>query len=465
MGRRASGSQNSLVAGATTVLVAIVAVLLAYNANAGLPFVPVYELNAELPDAANLVKGAEVRAGGTRVGQVSKIEPVPHSDRAPTARVTLALDKSLEPLRTTSKVVVRSRSALGLKYVELAPGATGDDLPAGSKLAIRQASPRPVELDQVLDTFDERTREGARRTLDGLGSGLAGRGADLNTAIAALPPLLSDLEPVAANLSDPGTRIDRLVSALGRTTDELAPVSEAQARLFVNLDTTFGALADVARPSLQQTISKTPPALATGTSEFPRWRPFLGNAQGLFRELKPGLAALRSSAPALADAVDAGPLALRRTSKLSPRLADVFDALAEFSEEPLVPIGLRRLAQTVRILRPTVSFLTPAQTRCNYVSLWFRNVSSLLSEGDANGTWQRFIIIAAPTGPNSEGGPSSQPADGPGVDNHLHSNPYPNTAAPGQPRECEAGNEPFRKGTTTIGNVAGRQSATTEGKP
>jgi virulence factor Mce-like protein len=252
MGRRASGSQNSLVAGATTVLVAIVAVLLAYNANAGLPFVPVYELNAELPDAANLVTGAEVRAGGTRVGQVSKIEPVPHSDRAPTARVTLALDKSLEPLRTSSKVVVRSRSALGLKYVELAAGATGHDLPAGSKLEIRQASPRPVELDQVLDTFDERTREGARRTLDGLGSGLAGRGAGLNSAIAALPPLLSDLEPVAANLSDRETRIDRLVSALGTTTDELAPVSEVQARMFVNLDTTFAALAEVARPSLQQ---------------------------------------------------------------------------------------------------------------------------------------------------------------------------------------------------------------------
>ena len=112
-----------------------------------------------------------------------------------------------------------------------------------------------------------------------------------------------------------------------------------------------------------------------------------------------------------------------------------------------------------------MSFLTPAQTRCNYVSLWFRNTSSLLSEGDANGTWQRFIIIASPTGPNSEGGPSSRPADGPGADNHLHSNPYPNTAAPGQPLECEAGNETFRKGATTVGNVPGRQSATTEEKP
>ena len=58
-------------------------------------------------------------------------------------------------------------------------------------------------------------------------------------------------------------------------------------------------------------------------------------------------------------------------------------------------------------------------------------------------------LIATPQGPNNEGGPSSAPANGgvPGKqDNYLHSNPYPNTASPGQPKECEAGNEPFLVG-------------------
>ena len=83
--------------------------------------------------------------------------------------------------------------------------------------------------------------------------------------------------------------------------------------------------------------------------------------------------------------------------------------------------------------------------------------------GRRDGTWQRFIIIATPQGPNNEGGPSSAPANGPTVDNHLHSNPYPNTASPGQPKECEAGNEPFRAGRKVIGNVPGKQPAATEG--
>ena len=58
--------------------------------------------------------------------------------------------------------------------------------------------------------------------------------------------------------------------------------------------------------------------------------------------------------------------------------------------------------------------------------------------------------------------PSSGPANGPGS-NYLHTNPYPNTAAPGQPRECEAGNEPFLQNRMVTSNVPGTQQARTEG--
>jgi hypothetical protein len=152
-------------------------------------------------------------------------------------------------------------------------------------------------------------------------------------------------------------------------------------------------------------------------------------------------------------------------------LADVFDALADFSEDPLVRRGIDQLTRLSSSLRPTLRFLTPAQTTCNYVTLWFRNAASLLSDGDANGTWQRFQIVAQPAddlnaapGPNNEGGPSSAPADGPGRANRLHFNPYPNTAAPNQERECEAGNERFAAGQTVIGNPSGNQGTRTSGQ-
>jgi hypothetical protein len=43
--------------GAVTVLILIVAVFLAYNANSGLPFVPTYRISAEVPNAAAMTKG------------------------------------------------------------------------------------------------------------------------------------------------------------------------------------------------------------------------------------------------------------------------------------------------------------------------------------------------------------------------------------------------------------------------
>ncbi len=73
--RQPSVASKPVFIGAVTTLVVIAAVLLAYQANQGLPFVPTFELKVDTPDAARLVVGNEVREGGFRVGQVAKIEP------------------------------------------------------------------------------------------------------------------------------------------------------------------------------------------------------------------------------------------------------------------------------------------------------------------------------------------------------------------------------------------------------
>lgn len=457
---------SPVLVGAITLLVAVVAVFLSYNANSGLPFVPSYDLKAEFDNSANLVVGNDVRIGGQRVGAVSDITPVPGEDgRPPTAEVALKLDKQVEPLPVDSTMIIRPRSALGLKYVEIDPGESEQGFVAGDTIPARQARPEPVEIDEVFNTFDVTTRRGSQRSLDALGTALAGRGNDINEAIEDLGPLLTHLEPVARNLADPDTQLARFFQALADAAGEAAPVAETQAQLFVNLDTTFSALAAVARPYIQDSISRSPAAEDAGIEGFPRQRPFLRNSAALFRELRPGVEVLPATAPVLADALEIGTETLARTPPFNAQLEDVFLALDEFANDPLVPRGIVRLDESVEALREPLAFIAPAQTVCNYATLWFRNVSSLLSVGDANGTWQRFIILGTPQGPNNEGGPSSAPANGGGPDpeaNYLHQNPYPNTAAPGQTRECEAGNEVFKVGQQSIGNVPGNQGTETD---
>jgi virulence factor Mce-like protein len=469
----ASLAASPVLVGAVTVLVTIVAVFLSYNANTGLPFVPTYDLKANLPNGAQLVKGFEVRIGGARVGQVSKIEPRRRADGSTYAQITMKLDKEIEPLKANTTLLVRPRSAIGLKYVELTPGRGRKDLDSGAVIPVKQARPAVVELDDLFNMFDDKARVGSRNSLNGYGGGLAGRGGDLNRAIVALGPLLRDLEPVAANLAARETRLGRLFRALGKAASEAAPVAETQAQLFVNLDTTFTALASIARPYLQESISEGPPSEELAIREFPFQGKFLANNAAFFRELRPGVATLPHSAPILADAFEAGTRTLPKTIPMNAQLADVFESLADFSEDPLVRTGVQQLTRLSSSLKPTLAFLTPVQATCNYATLFFRNAASVLSDGDANGTWQRFIILPSPSslegavGPNNEIGPAAAPANGPLEDNHLHTNPYPNTASPGQTRECEAGNEHYRDtaGQTTIGNQPGNQGTKTEGQP
>jgi virulence factor Mce-like protein len=462
--RRASPSiaANPVLIGAATTLVVLVAVFLAYNANNGLPFVPTYTLTADVPSAANLVPGNEIRIGGTRVGVVEEITPKRLDSGKVIAQLHLKLETAVKPLPVDSTILVRSRSALGLKYVELTKGTSTKGYDEGATIPLKAATPAPVEFDEFLSTFDEKTRIAAQQQLEGFGNGLAGRGQDLNQAIQSLNPLLLALGPAMANLADDATKLGRLAEALGRTSAIVAPVAEDQAALFRNLDTTFTALAAIARPYLQDSISGGPPALQTAIEELPKQRPLLANSEGLFRDLRPGVKALSGAASDLADAFTVGEPALRHSVAFNKRLVPTFTALQRFAEDPLVALGVQDLGDTARIANPLLATLAPTQTVCNYWTLFFRNVASLLSEGDNNGTGQRFMIVAAPQGPNNEGSPSSGPANGPTADNYLHSNPYPNTAAPGQTQECEAGNETFAAGKQTIGNAPGNQGKATQ---
>jgi virulence factor Mce-like protein len=462
MSPRGNIAGNPVLIGAATVLVILVAVFLSYNANQGLPFVPSYQLTAEVPSAANLVRGNDVRIGGSRVGTVASIDVERRDDGTSIALLGLKLERSVDPLPEDSTILVRSRSALGLKYVEITRGGSDQGFDDGATIPLAQATPAPVEFDEFTNMFDEETRAASQTNLREFGDAFAGRGASINQAIGAFKPLLEDIIPVAENLSDPETNLTRFVAELADAARIVAPAAEAQAQLFVNLDTTFGALREVARPYIQESISEGPATLQAAIDSFPVQRPFLANTEGLFRELQPGVRSLASTAPDLADALEVGTPTLGRYPPFNERLASLLDELATFAEDPLVPRGIRRLTDTATSLRPTLDHVAPAQLTCNYLALWFRNVSSLLSEGDNNGTWQRFMIVATPQGPNNEGGLASAPANGPTLENHLHSNPYPNTASPGQPRECEAGNETFIAGQTVIGNVPGRQQAATE---
>jgi ABC-type transporter Mla subunit MlaD len=458
------------------VLVVIVAVFLAYNANNGLPFVSTYNLTARVPNANALVKGNEVRIGGARIGVVKKVVPVQTGDGGVAADLSLSLDKNVQPLPVNSTMIIRPKSPLGLKYLQIVPGDSPDGFAAGETIPLSAARPEPVDIDQFFDMFDEKTRDSIQRGLAGFGNAFAGRGPQLNGFFSVLREAVESGQPALANLVAPSTNFGGFWRALESFSATLAPVAAEQASMFVALDRTFAAFARVARPYIQETISKGPETLDVATETLPALRPFLRDSERFFAALKPGAKALAETSPTIAAALRAGIPALNESPKLNAQLPPTADALLAFQEAPGVFNGLDLLIDTNDLLGPAIRFIGPAQTTCNYLTIAFRNLASASSEGNPLGNWINAIAFQAPSGPNSEGGAASAPANSPepaderflvssgGKANHLHSNPYPNTASPGQPRECEAGNERYEAGVTRIGNTPRNDGIKTSGQ-
>jgi virulence factor Mce-like protein len=457
---------NPILIGALTVLVTIVAVTLAYQANNGLPFVPRYTLYAQVADASELTKGAEVHMGGALVGTVDTITPARGPQGQPIALLDLKLNKSIEPLPVDSTFVIRLKGAIGLKYLDVTPGVSKQMFHDGATVPLDQTGAE-VDLDQGLGMFTPPTRSAVQQETNGFSDALAGRGQDINDAIGAFLPLVTDLGPVAQNLSAKTTDLGGFFRGLESFAGALAPVAQTQANLYVNLDTTFRALAGVAVPYLQDWISQTPPTFQSVISASPSLQSFLSDTAGLFKDLRPGFATFPSTAPVLADAFAAGARNLPATAGLDQRLVTLADTLQGYGQNAAVTGGLDRLTLTLHSLRSPLAFLTPVQSSCNYVTLFLRNIASTLAEPIINGTALRFDLVTIDDVLGGEGVPSQKPYTTPNTstdDEHgpLHSDPYPNTDSPGQVAECSAGNEPYSGTSSRIGNPPGNVGLKTE---
>ncbi len=429
--------------GAVTTLIVIVAVFLAYNANAGLPFVPVYRVSVEIPDAARLTNNNEIRIGGHRVGVVESIDAVQADGAGRTAqagggseavgstggtvaRLNLKLDKDAEPLPKDSVFRVRYRSSFGLKYLEIVRGegeaapegfvfnglddetdrATACYLPGDPRFASTETAQNgcfqpQTEFDDIGNTFDTPTRTNARTNLVGFGNAFAGRGTSLNDAIRSLEPLFRGLKPVTDVLVEPSTRFRRFFPELGDAARILAPVAVQQADFFTQAGIAFTAISSDPA-ALQESISEGVATLETGIATLPAQRAFLRDFAVLSRELRPGVTDLRATLPALNEAVEVGTPVLQRSPAMTEELEGALRALDRVVSQPTTKVALERLEETFDLAQPLAKYVVPAQTVCNYWNYWFSYLPNALSDRDQVGFAFRQMLANMPLSPQVE---------------------------------------------------------------
>jgi virulence factor Mce-like protein len=450
MTRRPSASlvASPVLVGTVTVLVTLVAVVLAYNANNGLPFVPTLDVHVRADNASALGKGSEVREGGVRVGFVQSIETVRLPGGKAAADVAVRINRADDDLPADTTFTIRPRSPLGLKYLEMMRGNSPRIVTDGHVFDASQTE-IPVQVDDVNRTYDEPTRDALRGNLDDFGNTLAGRGPSLNLALERLPRFLRLAAPVARNLSDRRTQLGRFFRELGDTARVIAPVSDLQADVFTQAALTFEAISSDPE-ALKETISRSHPAFQAGIESFPVQRPFLTDSAALARETQPVARLLRPTLPLINDALETGTPVTRRSVDFYGDLRPALTSLRELMEDPATGIALRGLRGTVTSLKPQLRFLAPYQTVCNYWTYFFTFLGEHVSQdvGPFGFSQRNEIKSTGSQSNNSSSMGAAEPGNGEGYQEasrprgapvHFHGQAYQPAIGEDGSADCENG--------------------------
>src|SRR5262249_30007163 len=147
-------------------------------------------------NASFLIPGQDVKIAGARVGSVKDVTLTPDNK----ARIKMAIDPRFAPFHADADCTVQPQSLIGEKFIQCSPGtprATAIVAKDGEAPTVPLTNPpSPVDLDLVFSTFRYPTNQRTALILSELGTGLAGRGGDLNEAIRRANPALQETNRV-----------------------------------------------------------------------------------------------------------------------------------------------------------------------------------------------------------------------------------------------------------------------------
>jgi phospholipid/cholesterol/gamma-HCH transport system substrate-binding protein len=303
------------------------------------PGSPDYVVHARFQNAAQLVKGDNVQVAGAPIGSVRRIRLTDDGQ----ADVEMAIDdERYRPLRAGTHAVIRQASLSGVanRYVDLMlPGGDPPKIPSGGIIGADKTT-TVVDLDQLFNTFDPRTRDALRRLIRGYATSYGGRGAEanagwlyLNPSLAASSRLFEELNRDSPLLRDFVVNSSRLVTTIAQRRDHLAGLVD-------HLATTTGAIGRQKR-ALGDAIRTFPAFMRRANSTFVNLRSTLDDLDGLVNDSKPVAKKLRPFVRALRPlALDARPT-LRDLSALIQR-AGARNDLVELtnSSVPVRDIGV-----------------------------------------------------------------------------------------------------------------------------
>lgn len=309
-----------------------------------------YRVSFHTDDILNLQNSGDVDIAGVVVGHVAERLV----DRDDDASVTVSISPEAAPLHEGVKIQVKPKGVLGASYVDIVDG-DGAPIPSDTTLPDSAVTPS-VDINDVLETLDPKTRNALRGTIRSLGTATEGTSGDLSKLMTGL-----------GNLGREGhTALD----AIAAQSDDLKALTREATTLLDALDTGQGQIAAVVRDArtlteatagqrraIEDTMQATPRLLGSA-------RVATGELGELSGPLAPVAADLKAAAPDLNSALQQLPAVTNDLRGLLPALDGTLDAApATLERIPTFGSDVRTLVPgaelMLRDINPMLAYMKP----------------------------------------------------------------------------------------------------------
>jgi phospholipid/cholesterol/gamma-HCH transport system substrate-binding protein len=217
-----------------------------------------YRVRAIFDNAVSVIPGEDVKVAGVKVGKIASLDV---TGRAPDVKAAVVLSitaPGFHDFRADAECTIRPQSLIGEKYVECTPTqprAPGSPVPGplpkiehgagqGQHLIPVSQTHTPVDIDLISNIVRRPYAERLSIFLSELGTGVAGRGQDLDQLIRRANPALQQTDKVLKLLAGQNAAL----ANLARDSDAvLAPLSRDRrqvADFFVQANTVAQAAAE-----------------------------------------------------------------------------------------------------------------------------------------------------------------------------------------------------------------------------
>jgi phospholipid/cholesterol/gamma-HCH transport system substrate-binding protein len=251
-----------------------------------------YVLKAEFQTAQAVIagQGQTVRVAGVQIGDIGDVE-------LEDGRAIVRMDidpKYKDMVHTDATALLRPKTGLKDMFVALNPGS--DRAPvAKENWAIPVQNTLPdINPDEVYQFLDADSRDYLKLLVNGAGSGLAGRGHDLQDVFRRFEPTHRDLARVTTAVAERHGNLRRLITKLDELNTALAGKSNQLADLVQTSATVFRSFASEEQ-NISRAVSDLPGTLKQTTSTLNKvtgYATVLGSAT---ERLRPALRSLNTA--------------------------------------------------------------------------------------------------------------------------------------------------------------------------